>query len=70
MKIKTRKPRCKQVLAVLCNKLETLETIREEIYPPATDFDCGQYVVMVVKKEGAGSNNEVMIPMSTVIFLK
>lgn len=70
MKIKTRKPRCKKVLAVLCNQLETLETIREEVYPPMGDFDNGPQEIMVVRKEGAGSNNEVMIALSTVIFLK
>ena len=70
MKIKTRKPRCKQVLAVLNNKLETLETIREETYPPKGDFADGPIELMVVKKEGAGSNNEVLFAMSTVIFLK
>lgn len=70
MKKKIRKARCKQVLAVLCNKLETLDTIREEVYPPIGDFDLGPQEVMVVRKEGAGSNNEVMIALSTVIFLK
>lgn len=70
MKVKKRKARCKQVLAVLCNKLETLDTIREEVYPPVGDFEMGPNEIMVVRKEGAGSNNEVMIAMSTVVFLK
>ena len=70
MKYKKRKPRCKQVLAVLCNKLETLETIREEVYDPVGDFADSPLEMMVVRKEGAGSFNEVSIPMSCVIFLK
>ena len=70
MKIKKRKPRCKKVLAILCNQIEMLECIREEVYPPSGDFDYGSNEFMVVKKEGAGSFNEVMVPMSCVVFLK
>lgn len=71
MKIKKRKPRCKKVLAILCNQIEMLECIREEVYSTINNFDLdAPDEFMVVKKEGAGSFNEVMIPMSCVIFLK
>jgi hypothetical protein len=70
MKVKKRKARCKQVLAVLCNKLETLECLREVIYPPFGDFADSPLECMVCRYKGAGSYDEIEIPMSCVIFLK
>lgn len=69
MEIKKKEPRSERVLAILCNQLEMLECLREETYPPIGDFDYDPQEFMVVRKEGAGSFNEVMIPMDCVVFL-
>lgn len=70
MKPKKRKPRCKKVLAVLCNKLETLECLREESHPPMGDFADGPLEYMVCRFKGAGSFDEIYLPLSCVIFLQ
>ncbi len=69
-KVKRKTARCRQVLAVLNNKLETLEFLREETYPDAGDFGDGPIEMAICRVKGAGSLNEVMIPMSCVVFLK
>lgn len=70
MIIKKRKARCKQVMAVLNNKIETLPLLREEIYPPMGDFADGPTEVAICHLKGAGSFDEVIIPLQSVIFLK
>lgn len=39
--LQERSRRCKQVLVVRASKLETLDLIREEVYPPPSAFDYG-----------------------------
>lgn len=70
MKVKKRKARCQKVLAILGNEIKTLECLREETYPSVSDWDADGSQVMVCRLKGAGSFDEVMIPMSCVIFLK
>ena len=70
MKTKTKKPRCKNVIAILNNKVGTYPFVREEIWPPFGDFAMGPGYFAVLKVEGAGSNNEVIVSLDTVIFLK
>ena len=70
MKIKKRKARCKNILAILGNEIKTLECLREETYPAIGDFDAEDTNVMVCRSKGAGSFDEVIIPMSCVVFLK
>jgi len=70
MKRKIKKARCKEVLAILINKVGVYPLIREEIWPPYGDFADGPSHFAVLKVEGAGSNNEVMVSIDTVMFLK
>lgn len=63
--VRRRKPRCKQVLAILGNRLKTVELVREEIHPQTGDFAMGPLEVVVVKYEGS----EVSVPLQSVVFL-
>ena len=65
-KIRIRPPRCKHVLVVLNNRLETLRLVREEIYPPIGDFDHGSSQVAVVEWCGL----EVHVALDCVVFLR
>lgn len=65
MKAKVRRARCKQVLAILCNRLETVDLIREEIHPPTGDFAEHPLEVAVVRWYGL----EVVVPLDCVVFL-
>jgi len=68
-RVTKKKARCKQVLAILSNKLETFKLLREESYPLIGDFSAPQtYAIVQVK--GAGSFDEVLIPVECVVFLK
>lgn len=64
-KRKVRRARCKQVLAILCNRLETVELIREEVHPPIGDFAENPIEVAVVRWYGL----EVVVPLDCVVFL-
>jgi len=70
MKIKKRKARCKKVLAILCNEIKALELLREEVYPPVGDFADGPTEYAICRLKGAGSFDEVIIPLCSVIFLQ
>jgi hypothetical protein len=70
MKTKTKKARCKNVIAILNNKVGTYPLLREEIWPYTGDMDYNDYHCAVLQVEGAGSNNEVMVCISCVLFLK
>ena len=70
MKIKTKKARCKKVAAILFNEIRVYQLVREEIYPAMSDFDDNDRHMAVLKVEGAGSNNEVIVSIDTVMFLK
>lgn len=65
MKFKVRRARCKQVLAILCNRLETVELIREEVHPPIGDFAANPTEVAVVRWYGL----EIAVPLDCVVFL-
>jgi hypothetical protein len=64
---KTKRARCKHVLAVLDNTLHTLRLLREDTYPVYNDDNA---TFAVVYYEGAGSFNEVMVPIESVVFLQ
>lgn len=70
MKTKTKKARCKNVVAILNNKIAVYPLVREEIWPPYGDFADGPSYFAVLRVEGAGSNNEVIVSLDTVMFLK
>ena len=70
-KVKTLKPRCKRVLVILNNKLETVKLVREEIYPPAGDFDTNEHHMAVVDYNiGNIHSVEVYVSIDMVVFLK
>ena len=65
-KIRRRRPRCKQVLAVLNNRLETVPLLREETHAQTGgDFEVGPLEVAVVRYAGT----EVSVPLHSVVFL-
>ena len=65
-KAKVRRARSKQVLAILLNRLETLELLREEIHHPAIgDFAEDPLELAVVRWNGL----EVYVPLDCVVFL-
>ena len=66
LKVTKKKARCKRVIAVLNNKLETLDLIREQTYPSHGDFAEGPITMAIVKKDSI----EILIPIDCVIFLK
>jgi hypothetical protein len=65
MKFKVRRARCKQVLAILLNRLETVELIREEVHPPIGDFAEEPLELAFVRWYGL----EVSLPLECVVFL-
>ena len=64
-KLKVRRPRCKQVMAILLNRLETLDLIREEVHPPVGDFATDALEVAVVRWNGL----TVYVPLECVVYL-
>jgi hypothetical protein len=60
-----RRARCKRVLVVLNNKLETVDLLREEVYPPQSDFEEGPLQVAVVR----WNDLEVYVALQSVVFL-
>jgi hypothetical protein len=64
--------RCKKVLAILNNKLETCETIREETWLPFVQDETAAdgYRFVVVGWPGHPDWPPIHVPMSTVVFLK
>ncbi len=69
-KVVKKKARCKQVQAILSNKLETFDLLREETYPCLGDFPDNPQTYAIVRVKGAGSFDEVLVPIHCVIFLK
>jgi len=66
-KTKHHPARCKQVLCVLCNRLETVDLLREEVHPVlGTDYDDEPVEVAVVEYLGL----EVAVPLGCVVFLQ
>lgn len=65
IKVKVRRARCKQVLAILVNRLETVELIRQEVHPPVGDFAEGPLELAVVRWNGL----EVYLALKCVVFL-
>ena len=53
------------MLAILLNRLETLDLIREEVHPPFGDFAPDALQMAVVRSNGL----EVYVPLECVIFL-
>jgi hypothetical protein len=65
MRTRNRRPRCAWVLAILDNRMETVELLREEIHPPTGDFVDGSLEIAVVRWREL----EVSIPLNSVVFL-
>ena len=63
--VKRRPARCKQVLVILNSRIETVELIREEVYPPVGDFAEDPLELAVVRWHGL----EVSVPLECVMFL-
>ena len=70
MKYKKLKPRCKNVLVILDNKIQVCKLIREEIYPPTGDFETENIHLAIIEYSVNNKNLEVMIGINYVIFLK
>jgi len=70
MKPKKIRARCKHVLAILDNKIQTLNTVREEVFRPSGDFDDHDHHYMVVEWPGNPDFPHVHIPIQCCIFLK
>ena len=64
-KIRRRPARCKQVLVILNSRIEAVELIREEVYPPVGDFAEDALEMAVVRWHGL----EVSVPLECVMFL-
>ena len=60
-----RKARCKQVLVILDNKLETVQLLREETFPPVGDLEDEQLTYAVVKYRKL----LVHVPINCVVFM-
>ena len=65
-KAKVQRARCKEVLVIFNNRLETVKLIREEIHPPAGDFADGPLELAVVRWHGL----EVFVALECVMFLR
>lgn len=63
--VNRRPARCKQVLVILNNRIETVESVREEVYPPVGDFAEGPLEFAVVRWHGL----EVLVPLECVMVL-
>jgi hypothetical protein len=66
MKTRIRRARCKHVMAVLNNQLQTVELLREEVHPPVADFPEDPMEIAVVRWRGW----EVCVPLQSVVFLQ
>ena len=64
-KVRRRPARCKQVLVILNNRIETAKLIREEVYPPGGDFAEDVLEMAVERWHGL----EVSVPLECVMFL-
>ena len=64
-KVEIRRARCRLVLAILLNRIETLDLIREEVHPPIGDVAEGPLQMAVVRWNGL----EVYVPLECVVFL-
>lgn len=64
-KMQLRRARCKRVLVILNNRLETVRLIREQVLPPIGDFDDGPTEFAIVDWMGL----EVYIPLGCTVFL-
>jgi hypothetical protein len=70
LKIKKHKARCKRVMAIIDNRIERFDTVREETYPPIHDFDSSDGThFMVVKWPKQPTYPHIHIPLQCVIFL-
>ena len=65
-KPKIRRARCRRVLAILNNHLETVDLLREEEYDPIGDFQEGPIQLAVVRFRDL----DVHVSLDTVVFLK
>ena len=67
-KCRTRRGRCKRVLAIFNNRLETLDLVREVsiIQPPHPDFDQDPLELAVVRFKGV----LIYLPCSCLVFLQ
>jgi hypothetical protein len=63
---KIRRARCSKVLAILANRIETVDLLREEEYEPLGDFPDGPIQVAVVRFRDL----DVRVALDTVVFLK
>jgi len=74
MKVTRRKPRCKRVLAIIRNKIEEFELLREDTYPPMGDFPEGDvtYAILRYPSDIPHRKNapEILVAMECVIFLQ
>ena len=64
-KVRSRPARCAQVLVILNGRIETVEFIREDVYPPVGDFAEDALQLAVVRWHGL----EVSVPLECVVFL-
>jgi hypothetical protein len=65
-KPRIRRARCRKVLAILNNRLETVDLLREEEYDPVGDFPEGPIQFAVVRCRDL----DVHVSLDTVVFLK
>ncbi len=65
-KPKIRRARCRKVLAILANRLETVDLMREEEHEPVGDFPDGPIQFAVVRFRDL----VVHVALDTVVFLK
>lgn len=74
MKVTKRKPRCKRVLAIIRNKIEEFELLREDTYPPMGDFQEYPQTVAVLRYPSEEPHRkfapEIIVSIECVIFLK
>jgi hypothetical protein len=65
-KPRIRRARCRKVLAILNNRLETVDLLREEEHDPVGDFPEGPIQFAIVRFR----NLAVHVSLDTVVFLK
>lgn len=65
-KTRIRRARCQKVLAILNNRIETVDLLREEEYEPGGDFPEEPIEIAVVRFRDL----EVHVSLDTVVFLK
>jgi hypothetical protein len=65
-KPRIRRARCRNVLAILNNRIETVDLLREEEYDPVGDFQEGPIQFAVVRFRDL----DVHVSLDTVVFLK